>query len=90
MSANGKKVEWSLTEDLPEMFTKWLKERINHKQIVEGKSVYRIANEIGVSASLLSRWIGGKGPLSQIDIHKLVEYFGMGVYTTLGLERPDR
>ena len=89
MGANGKSREWSVTEDLPEAFTKWLKEQIHHKQLFEGKSGHQIANEIGVSASLLGRWMGGKGPLSQLDIHKLAEYLGDGVYITLGLERPE-
>ena len=81
--------EWSSRDNLPEGFADWLKEVIGEQEIEEGRGFSRIAEELGVQASILSRWIGGMGPISQNDIHNLASKLGSVVYTYLHIPRPD-
>ena len=85
---NGSK-EWSTNEDLPKAFVVWIKDRIVEQWVRQKKGVVQIASEIGVKPSLLSRWMGGKGPLKQSDIRVLADYFDKGIYTLLGVKRPN-
>lgn len=90
MSANrhDKFREWSINEDLPPAFVKFLKESVANRQ-ARVKGLIPIAQEIGVTPALLSRWLGGKGTLKEADIRQLAKIFGSSVYITLGLEEPD-
>ena len=81
--------EWSSSEKLPKGFADWLNEVIAEQEIEEGKGFARIAEELGVQASILSRWMGGMGPLSQNDVQNLVSKFGHVVYNYLHISRPD-
>ena len=69
---------------MPEGFADWLKEVIEG-----GRGHSRIAEDLGVHASILSRWIGGMGPISQNDIHNLASKLGSIGYTYLHIPRPD-
>lgn len=80
-------IEWSSTEELPRGFAEWLSDIVREQ---EGEKGFRtIAGEIGVKPSILSRWIGGMGPLNRNDIKKLAAKLGPTVYTFLGLVRPE-
>jgi hypothetical protein len=79
--------EWSSTDELPKGFTEWLKEIVKKREASE--SYWKIARELSVNPSLLSRWIAGFGPLCQDDIRELSSVLGPVVYTFLGLPRPD-
>jgi hypothetical protein len=79
--------EWSSTDKLPGGFTVWLKEIVTEQEA--SKSYWKIAAELGVEPSLLSRWLAGMGPLSQNDIRVLSSNLSPVVYTFLGLPRPD-
>ena len=87
MNASYSSREWSSTDKLPGGFTEWLKEIITEQEA--SKTYWKIAEELGVKPSLLSRWIAGMGPLSQNDIRLLSSNLGPVVYTFLGLPRPD-
>jgi hypothetical protein len=85
-STNG---EWSSSDKLPEGFVNWLIELIDEQDYIEGKGFSRIAEELGVQASILSRWMGGMGPLSQNNIENLASNLGNIVYTYLHIPWPD-
>ena len=87
MNASYRFREWSSTDKLPEGFTEWLKEIVTEQEVL--KSYWKIAEELGVDPSLLSRWLAGMGPLSQNDIRVFSSNLGPVVYTFLGLPRPD-
>jgi len=79
--------EWSSTEKLPSGFSKRLNDIV--RELEKEKGFRTIAGEIGVDPSILSRWIGGMGPLNQENILNLAAKLGPSVYTFLGLVRPD-
>ena len=79
--------EWSSTDKLPEGFTEWLNEVVTEQEA--SKLFWKIAEELGVDPSLLSRWLAGMGPLNQNDIRVLSSNLSPVVYTFLGLPRPD-
>jgi transcriptional regulator with XRE-family HTH domain len=81
--------EWTSKDRLPEGFSKWLKELVTEQQVRHKKSFTEIANELGVKASRLSRWVAGKGPLDQDDIRALAKSLGPAVYTFLGQKQPN-
>ena len=82
--------EWSSSEKLPKGFViDWLNDVIAEQEIEGGKGFARIAEELGVQASILSRWMGGMGPLSQNDVQNLTSKLGPVVYTYLHLLRPE-
>lgn len=81
---------WSITEKLPEAFTKWLRQQVFEQQIKQGYVFTRLAEEIGVDPNKLSRWLGGMGPLDRQDVQALARKFGWQVYTLLDLEIPDK
>ena len=89
MNEKKKLLEWKITDKLPETFVKWLKELIAEKEIHQKISFAQIANEIHVRPSILSRWLGGMGPLDQNDIDAMAAYLGSSVYITLRLIRPN-
>jgi hypothetical protein len=79
--------EWSSTDDLPREFSEWLSDIVREQD--DEKRFIKIADEFGVDPSILSRWIGGMGPLNRNDIQKLAAKFGPTVYTFLGFVRPE-
>ncbi|MGB6681045.1 MAG: helix-turn-helix transcriptional regulator, partial [Candidatus Bathyarchaeia archaeon] len=79
--------EWSSTDRLPGGFAEWLKDIVTEQEAKKG--FRKIAEELGVAPSILSRWIAGMGPLSQNDIRMLASKLGPVVYTFLGIPRPD-
>ena len=87
MTASKELREWSSTERLPEGFAEWLKDIVTEQEAKKG--FRKIAEELGVAPSILSRWIAGMGPLNQNDIRLLTSYFGPVVYTFLGFPSPD-
>lgn len=89
MTASKELREWSSTERLPAGFAEWLKDVVTEQETELYKSFRKIAEELGVDPSLLSRWMAGKGPLSQNDIRMLASKLGPVVYTFLGIPRPD-
>ena len=85
----GKKPkEWTSNEILPKGFTEWLKETIREYEINQKKDFRRIARELGVKPSILSRWIVGIGPMTQTNIRLLAPNLSPVVYTFLGMPRP--
>jgi len=80
--------EWSSNENLPRGFTEWLKEAIREIEIQDKKEFRQIAYEFGVNPAILSRWIGGMGPMTQKNIRLLACSLSPVVYTFLGLPRP--
>ena len=80
--------EWSSSEYLPRGFTEWLSELVREYEGKEKKEFRQIAVELGVNPSILSRWIVGKGPMTQADIQSLAAHLSPVVYTFLGLQRP--
>jgi hypothetical protein len=87
MNASQGHREWSSIEELPRGFAEWLKDVVEEQE--HEKGFRRISEELGVDPSMLSRWIGGMGPLNQDDIRKLASQLGPVVYTFLGLSRPN-
>jgi hypothetical protein len=81
--------EWSASEKLPRGFSEWLKETVKEQERDQRKVYSSIANELGISPSILSRWIGGMGPLNQNDIQSLASIYGEVVYTYLHIPRPN-
>lgn len=79
--------EWGITEKLPRAFVKILKEIIA-EETKKKKVLISIAGELEVEAHLLSRWMGGIGPLNQDDISALAANLGPVIYYALGLQRP--
>jgi hypothetical protein len=88
LAVNGHK-EWTTTEDLPKSFVIWLKDRVVEHWVKERKGVVQIASEMGIKPAMFSRWMGGKGPLKKNDIRALADYFDLGIYTLLGIKRPN-
>ena len=85
----GKKPkEWTSNEILPKGFTEWLKETIREYEINQKKDFRRIARELGVKPSILSRWIAGIGPMTLTNIRLLASNLSPVVYTFLGMPRP--
>ena len=80
--------EWSSNEMLPRGFFEWLKETIRESETKHNKEFRQIAAELGVRPSILSRWIGGMGPMTHTDIRLLASNLSPVVYTFLGLPRP--
>ena len=87
MNTSNELREWSSKEELPRGFAEWLTEIIREQE--DEKGFVKIAEELGVTPSILSRWVGGMGPLNREDIQNLAEKLGPSVYTFLGLVRPD-
>ncbi len=85
---NGFK-EWKSNDVLPEAFVNWLNETITEKALQEKIGFMQIAGELNVDAALLSRWLAGMGPLTREHVHTLATTLGHGVYTVLGLKRPN-
>ena len=79
--------EWSTTEELPRGFAEWLNDVVREQE--KEKGFRKTADEFGVDPSILSRWIGGMGPLNRNDIHKIEEKLGTSVHTFLILARPE-
>jgi hypothetical protein len=77
--------EWTSREQLPGGFVEWLNFIVRILAVEQGKDFVRIANDLGISPRLLSRWLAGKGPLTQENIDALAENLGHSVFTTLGL-----
>lgn len=80
--------EWSSNEYLPHGFAEWLKDTVREFEVKNKKGFSQIGNELGVNPSNLSRWIAGRGPLTQHDIQNLASHLSPVVYTFLGLPRP--
>jgi hypothetical protein len=57
-------------------------------EVKEKKEFRQIAIELGVNPSILSRWLGGQGPLTQTHIQSLASNLSPVVYSFLGLSRP--
>lgn len=89
MVEENKPKEWLSNENLPRGFTEWIKDYIRENEVYHQKGFQRIAGEIGVNPSNLSRWIAGKGPLTQHDIRLLAYHLSDIVYSFLGLYPPD-
>lgn len=87
MKASNGYREWSSAEKLPDWFAEWLKDIVKEQE--DEKGFRKIADELGVKPSILSRWIAGWGPLNQQNILSLSSKLGPVVYTFLGLSRPD-
>jgi hypothetical protein len=79
--------EWSSRDQLPKGFSKWLTEIIRTQEVEQ--SYRKIAEELGITPSKLSRWVAGWGPLNQQDIDCLALSLGPVVYAFLGIPRPD-
>jgi len=79
--------EWASRDKLPEGFKEWLKDIILEQEAEKG--FRKIANELGVNPSILSRWMAGMGPLKQKNIRLLASKLGPVVYTFLGFPRPE-
>ena len=88
MSEQKNPKEWSSNENLPRGFTEWLKATIGESESKHKKEFRQIAAELGVKSSILSRWIGGMGPMTQTDIRLLASNLSPIVYNFLGLPRP--
>lgn len=80
--------EWASNENLPRGFTEWFKEIIVEFEIEEKKEFRQIADEIGVNPAILSRWLGGMGPMTQINVQSLATNITPAVYTFLGIPNP--
>ena len=80
--------EWSSNDELPWGFVNWLKEIIRENEIYHKKGYLQIAGELGVNPSILSRWLAGMGPLTQVDLKILAVNLSPVVYSFLGLARP--
>ena len=80
--------EWSSNENLPWGFTEWLKATIGESESKHKKEFRQIAAELGVKPSILSRWIGGMGPMTYTNIRSLACILSPVVYTFLGIPRP--
>jgi hypothetical protein len=87
MDASKEIREWSSTEGLPRGFAEWLKDVVKEQE--DEKGFRSIAEELGVNPSMLSRWIGGMGPLCHNDILNLASNLGPVVYSFLGIPRPN-
>ena len=81
--------EWAPNEDLPRGFTEWLKDVVLEYQVFDNLEFRQIGAQLGVNPSYLSRWLGGKGPLTQTDISFIASNLSPVVYTYLGLPRPQ-
>lgn len=80
--------EWSANDDLPRGFSEWLHDTVKELGVNQKREFRQIAADFGVNPSILSRWIVGKGPLTQADIKSLAAYLSPVVYTFLGIPRP--
>lgn len=87
MKASNGYREWSSKERLPAGFADWLKEIVAEQE--DERSFRKIADELGVKPSILSRWMAGMGPMKHKDIRLLSSKLGPVVYTFLGFPRPD-
>lgn len=87
MKASNGFREWSSAEELPRGFAEWLKDVVKEQEAEKG--FRSIAEELGVNPAMLSRWIGGMGPLTQNDILNLAANLGPVVYTFLGIPHPN-
>lgn len=81
--------EWSSNEKLPRGFTEWFQETIRESETEHKKEFRQIATELGVKPSILSRWIGGMGPMTRMNVRLLASKLSPVVYTYLGLPRPN-
>lgn len=80
--------EWASNEDLPRGFTDWLKDVVLEYRVIGNLEFRQIGVELGVNPSILSRWLAGKGPMTQLDVQRLAAILSPVVYTFLGLSRP--
>ena len=89
MIEHTKPKEWASNEDLPRGFTDWLKDVVLEFKVIGNLEFRQIGVELGVNPSFLSRWLGGKGPLTQMDIELLSTNLSPVVYTFLGQRRTE-
>ncbi len=87
MNTSNELREWSSSDELPRGFAKWLNDVVREQE--KEKGFRKTADALGVAPSILSRWIGGMGPLNRNDIQKLAAKLGSIVYTFLNLVRPE-
>jgi hypothetical protein len=81
--------EWKSGDQLPGGFSEWLRGVVREQEIEQRKGFSRIAGELGVSPSILSRWLAGWGPMNEHDFNLLASKLGNVVYTYLHIPHPE-
>jgi transcriptional regulator with XRE-family HTH domain len=72
-------------------FSEWITRKFVEWQATQGrrKTIEEFANFIGVSRPLINMWMNANQKPGKENIKLLAEIFGVEVYDSLGMERPN-